>query len=358
MSVEQTAANLNNIFRGAPPITINGGVVERNSISATLPAQILYRNRKTARPAPQARNITSVNTPPPELNKNIVPETVLNNPPTPQIKKKDSSVEDLAATKKFTIPARNGDTTPISLDLSKVEVPDFQSMSEKQKAQERAELILKLNIIRNSHSNYNLPNFSEHPDLPLENLYLYHQGFATYLSVSKVIRSYKTYWILGCLFAEVVCCSLGITSAKGYTSMQIRNSVETEMLLAEIGCSSVASNGVEGSSWPAEIRMIFTSLLSLLIFVVVKALLKKLGLGENHLDSICGNIFDYLSGKKEIPAELTAGITQGITDNPTNPLSGIFSNFNIGNIAPMLSGFFGGNTPAATTTNTPTTYLE
>lgn len=342
--MEQTTINsLNDIFNGDPQITINGSVVDRSAIQASLPNRPMIRRvrnvtKSTLQPrviSSNNKSIVSVATPSPTIQENI----------SPSISTEISATETITETRKFVVPSRDSEKSPITIDLKNITLPNFDGMTLPEQKKMRAELLIKLNIISEKNTNYQLPNFAEHPDMSLSDLYLYHQGFMTYLSVNKIISNNKLYWILGCLALEAICRKIGISSVKGYASMQMKNSLETEMLLIEMGCQSVASNGSQKSEWPPMVQIIISSLLNLVIFIVVKIIIKFFGFNENCAETFSATLFDYVSGKKEIPPSLTNVVTQGVANNPSDPLSGLMSamgNIDFATFGPMISNLFGG----------------
>jgi len=342
----------------SPAIRINGKRVDKDVIAASVPATKRFRPvRQPRKPVVQSRVISQ------SEDKKVIPQTVMEpviEPIVPTINESPPIKENVEKPSSFTIsPARVGET-PISIDLSKIPIPDFDAMTEQERDSRRAELILKLNIIRGKQTGYELPNYAQRPDISLKELYLADKGFLTYMAVDKTIGTYKVYWILGCIILELICTHLlKFKFAKNFANVMIKNSLDTEMLLVEMGCESVAQNGVEKSQWPHEVRIAFGTILTFVIFVVVKLFLGLLGVSEEKTEGTVSMILDYAYGRKALPTELTSAVTKGVTENPGNALGGIMSNLNFASLGPMLGALMGGNNnPTNTTASSNTTYNE
>lgn len=363
----QTINDLNAIFREQPPITINGQPIDRAVLRTSLPASkpiIRHRTNQLTSKVLQPRVISSTATrqpaaPPVEevmlpVEESPYVEVVNDPPPTvtvpvqPPPQRIQSHNVSLTEDRKFVIPTQTG-KDPVTLDLAKIKIPDYESMTVAERREQRSQLLLKLNIVSERNTGYTLPNFAEHPEISETDLFLYHQGFLTYMSVTGAISRNKIIWILGCLGIELLCVKMGFVSVKGFTNMQMKNSLETEMLLIQMGCQTITSNGVMQSDWPPVLQIIVSTVVSLLIFIVLRLILRHLGLDETMASMGTSTIYDYLSGRKELPSELLGNVVQGVTNNPNEPLSGILgqlSNVNWGELGPALGSLFQGMTGA------------
>ena len=156
----------------------------------------------------------------------------------------------------------------------KKELRDINQVSNEELYDEDAkrELMFKMDLLRKSYPNADIPEFSIHTDY--STLKRNYELTVRRLSLDSAVENYKTYLIGGFLICEYVLGSFLGFDMSGFTQQQILTINSYEVLLIELGEKSYLPGG---SKWPVEIRLLFMILGNAALFVISKMIMKKTG---------------------------------------------------------------------------------
>jgi hypothetical protein len=225
------------------------------------------------------------------------------------------------------------------------QMPDYDNMTAAAQAVSRAEFIIKFGILQKNWPSYQIPKDLEH--LPLPTLYHQHKTFVEHIHAGSSADDYKNYLIFGWVALEILCVNFGL-DISGFTVSQIKLMRKYRTLLIELGETKSSSTST-WQNWPVEVRLVATSLIQAVLFVVVKMLCNKTGLGDTN--DIFGAISDSLfSSPASTPISTIAPVDLPASTAP-NPLGGL----NLSSIIGMVTNLMK-TAPSAPTPVTPPTF--
>ena len=238
--------------------------------------------------------------------------------------------------------------------LPQLNIPDYSGLSETEQAQHRATFRIRLGLIRESFPNYLIPDFPE--TMSLEQIHAQYDTYVRHIHSSQDADQYKTWLILGWLVIEIVCTYFGLNIG-GFTFTQMRSMNKYNRLLLELGENNYKAGATPAAafnaSWPVELRLIFVSLASAIVFIGLKMLINYVG--ANNAEGLFDAATSYLTGEPVNPGSALFGGPQGFQQNnqqstqqpnvPQNPFQQAQQQqggFNIGSLlstfGPMLLG--------------------
>jgi hypothetical protein len=190
--------------------------------------------------------------------------------------------------------------------------------------------------------------------------------YVRHIHVSDSAGQYKVYLVVGWLLIEAFCTKIGL-DVGGYTTTQMKSMNKYERLLIELGetnykTKTTDQNGtIVENHWPVELRLIFTSLVNVVAFIIIKMLANVLG--EGVANTIVDSLGSLFSGTTPAPSQSLFGgpsqqaetqvqqpqphhILPGGQPLPqmnNNPLAGLDLPNLIGGLLPLVMNGLGGN---------------
>lgn len=379
-----------------PDIIVNGVIVNKNSIAATLPSSLKFRVNRINRALPPQIKRPSVRDDKPvepvPINKNIVPDhlierrtessvpiAVVTEQPVTEVPVVETIEEDtdspsvvsqeplphqsqpisrnnrtnvkVDSSRTITLQPLGDDREAIEINLQKLEIPDYESMSRNDHLRERSKLLVKVNTIRETSKEYRVPTPEEFDRMSTTEIHLYIHGYTSFIAIRRVLSNYRFFWCACCMVAEVICVKgLGWDYARGYTAMQVKNYIDIEASMIQLG-EEAASQGLAMDSWHPVLKMAFIGLINLAALVLLRWLAKWINVDAAGADLLVNLLMEFVTGKRELPVELVEGITKAATENPSDPFTGIvkgLTNFDWSGGINMFKNFM-------TSKSTPTT---
>jgi hypothetical protein len=152
---------------------------------------------------------------------------------------------------------------------------------EEKEFKEKTQLLYKFMVLKKKYPNAEIPEFSEHSDLPtMKRVY---EQLIRRVNLDSSVESYKKFLIGGFMLLEWVSTTwLGI-NLSGFTAQQVQSMNTYDSLLIELGEKNYTSIG---SRFPVEVRLIGVILFNAALFYMQKMMLS--GGGMNILSSLFG----------------------------------------------------------------------
>ena len=219
-------------------------------------------------------------------------------------------------------------------------MPDYQAMGEEEKARWRADFRVKIGILREAYSGFDIPSFDD--SIPLEVIHQHYERYVQQVHIDNSVGNYKVYLLV--LFAgiELFCVKILGLDMGGYCINQLTMMNKYERLLVELGEKSSVS---VGSEWPVEARICGLALFNALVFLVIRLFASYLGDG---LGSVLQSIVNAFLTKEDASEHIKKA--QGISPDkeeysegnvPPPPEKG--GGFDLSSLIGGLSGMLGGN---------------
>lgn len=184
-------------------------------------------------------------------------------------------------------------------------VPNYSIMTREEQAQHRANFRMRFGILRDAWPSYHIPDVPD--ELPLEQVHAQYDIYVRHIHISRDADRYKVYLVILWLLIELFCIKIGLNIG-GYTTLQMRSMSKYDTLLIELGESNYRTSGgiaAEQSTWPVEARILFTSLVSAVAFIIIKMLASYTG--ETMATSIMDVLTSYLTGTPPQPGQILFG---------------------------------------------------
>ena len=219
-------------------------------------------------------------------------------------------------------------------------MPDYQSMDAEEQARWRADFRVKIGILRQAYSDFDIPSFDD--SIPLEVIHQHYERYVQQIHIDNSVGNYKVYLLI--LFAgiELFCVKILGLDMGGYCINQLTMMNKYERLLVELGEKSSVS---VGSEWPVEARICGLALFNALVFLVVRLFSSYLGDGlGSALQSIVNSFLTKEDASEHI--KKAQGITTSTNEEyadgsvPEPPEKG--GSFDLSNLIGGLSGMLGG----------------
>lgn len=142
----------------------------------------------------------------------------------------------------------------------------------------KRELLFKIEIIKKSYKNAKESDFKDVADFTIHTDYgvmkKTYEMLLKRLSLDSTVETYKTYLIGGFMGMEYLLGNWCNLDMQGFTQQQILNMNSYEKLLIELGEKSYVP---EDKKWPVELRLGFMVIVSAVMFVGSKMVLKNTG---------------------------------------------------------------------------------
>lgn len=154
------------------------------------------------------------------------------------------------------------------------ELRDINYVSKTDLEQEdlKRELIFKIELLKKSYPNSDIPEFSIHSDyISMKKTY---DSTVRRLTLDSSVEDYKKYLIGAFMACEYIMGHYLGFDMQGFTQQQIISMNTYDKLLIELGEKSYIP---QGSNWPVEIRLLGLVLINVAFFIFGKIILKKTG---------------------------------------------------------------------------------
>lgn len=154
------------------------------------------------------------------------------------------------------------------------ELRDINYVSKTDLEQEdlKRELIFKIELLKKSYPNSDIPEFSIHSDyLSMKKTY---DSTVRRLTLDSSVEDYKKYLIGAFMACEYIMGHYLGFDMQGFTQQQIISMNTYDKLLIELGEKSYIP---QGSNWPVELRLLGLVLINVAFFIFGKIILKKTG---------------------------------------------------------------------------------
>jgi hypothetical protein len=236
-----------------------------------------------------------------------------------------------------------------TIQLPRVNMPNYSQMSEEEQAQYFADFVTKFGILRKKWPDYHIPDIT--PDIPLEKIHAQYETYIRHIHISSNIGKYRVYLVVMWLVIQLICKKIGF-EIDDYCEMQLQFMDEYDRLLIELGEKKFQETVVENggiannnNGWPIEINLFIMSLLTAGMLIGFKIFAAYLNLGTDSTRNIIRQGLSFLNGSPPQPGTLgPLGSTSKNGQIPSaipggNPLPS--SNNPLGNfdIASLLSTF-------------------
>jgi hypothetical protein len=217
---------------------------------------------------------------------------------------------------------------------------DFGSMSDVD-VQKQIELLKAQYLIL-----FNKSKINEVPDINPQNVASLHRQYNRLIKNMKSKRNsnlFRILLIISWIILEVVCCYLGL-KAQGYTAFQLKLMDSYDDILMELGEEYELFGGF---GWRPEVKLVFISLGSLLVFVVTNYIVNFIG--EKNASLLQNSFVLLFSGKEDIVGKINDFIDEKVmpianksTESAPSSVSDLIGNFDvaglIGGVGKVLSG--------------------
>lgn len=154
---------------------------------------------------------------------------------------------------------------------------DYSSMSEVQQWYEREEFRKKFNKLRHDFRDFDIPEVTD--SLSLERMDVMYQSLLNMVYTYRDASQYKDYLVVGWMVIEYICGKYGF-DITGYTKLQMNTMSKYDHLLLELGENNYKNtNGIMSatSTWAPEWRLLFVSLVNVVVFFAIKFMSGKVG---------------------------------------------------------------------------------
>ena len=149
---------------------------------------------------------------------------------------------------------------------------NYVSKSDIEQDDLKRELIFKIELLKKSYPNSDIPEFSIHSDyVSMKKTY---DSTVRRLTLDSSVEDYKKYLIGAFMACEYIMGHYLGFDMQGFTQQQIISMNTYDKLLIELGEKSYIP---QGSNWPVEIRLLGLVLINVAFFIFGKIILKKTG---------------------------------------------------------------------------------
>lgn len=208
------------------------------------------------------------------------------------------------------------------------EKPNYSIMSLVEQQKFHKILNARFLLLSNGYPNLEIPEIDDNYSLDEKHDIYVH--IVNKILAQNSLSTYRIFTIIGFFGVELFCINvLKIEYAKGFASIQIEQMKLYDELLIQLG-EKMGVNSM--SSWPIEIRIIFTVVSQLILFILLKAITSHLGF-ELPIKKIYSSLNENLLVKNKLKID-----ENGLPEVGNNPF-----NFNINNISSFLGNLFGNN---------------
>lgn len=156
----------------------------------------------------------------------------------------------------------------------KAEVPDISrpTLDDFQTADKKREILFQFELIKRNHPGVSVPDLSQHTELQTmqKELDMVRRRATMESNVSK----YKQYLMIMFYATEFLCGKYLGFDMKGFGQQQMSSMGAYEEILFEIGEKNYVPGG---SSWPAEMRLLFLTLTNAATFIITRMIVKHGG---------------------------------------------------------------------------------
>jgi hypothetical protein len=177
-------------------------------------------------------------------------------------------------------------------------MPDYNALSDLEKAQSRELFRVKFGILRDGFRNFHIPDCVG-DDEPLEVIHARYDMYLRHIHISTSADDYRKYLYFLFLIIEVIATRwLGLPCG-GYTIAQIKSMSKYEKLLIELGEKYYVPGG---SEWPIEYRIIFLALFNAVVFIGIQYLANIIGsrdAAETIVNLLFGGVMNNNSSEEE-----------------------------------------------------------
>lgn len=178
---------------------------------------------------------------------------------------------------------------------------------EERENRERADLLFKFMVLRRQYPNVEIPEFSDHSDVPtMKRVY---ENIIRRVSLDSSVDSYKQYLVGGLMVMEWVSTNwLGIDLG-GFTQQQMKAMGQYDRLLIELGEKNYST---AASRFPVEVRLLFFIVFNAGLFFVQKMIFSGASMGgSTGGPNILGSLFGGMSSTPQPQAAPTKPARRG-----------------------------------------------
>ena len=248
-----------------------------------------------------------------------------------------STFTNTGTTSKTNPVRRTPEPAFIPLKKNKDGIPDYSVLDTVQQAAKWSEFEVKFNILRENNPTY-LITLPDRNNETLEEVFVRHREYVKHIAksefVDECVEEYRAYLIIVWALIELLCSKmLLIPSAGGYFLFQLTRFKKYEGLLVQLGEQGWTESKGKSSSplW----SIIFSSVVTAVVFILVNFLLGSLGNGISR--EVSDKAIAFLLGERSEEEE--GGLTDIIRQltGGTGDLSSVIDTIR------GMAGFFGGN---------------
>jgi hypothetical protein len=227
--------------------------------------------------------------------------------------------------------------------LPKINVPDYSTLTNLEKAHYRAQFTTQFGILRNNWPNYHIPDID--PNSSLEEIHAQYDVYRKHLQITYDVNQYKMYLAFFWMAIELVLTNILGLKVGGFCISQLMSMQHYHHILMELGEENyqASSEGIGGyrSSWSPITNLLYVTLVNAVVFILLK-------MASNYFSAetqqaIMNFINGLLSGNPMNANEVLLGQapnTHGPGALPTQ--QNMFAGFdlgNLGNIGNLITTF-------------------
>jgi hypothetical protein len=218
--------------------------------------------------------------------------------------------------------------------------PNYAAMTPDQREYARIDFQCKYSRLREYYPQYNitLPG----PEDDLDVLHARYRRYIQQIHADYNIDRYRMILIIVFMGIEFIGTRFLGLSISGFTKFQLRRMEQYEELLIEVGEKYHSVGGIS-TGWPVEVRIIFTTLVSAVLFLMVNTLAS--GFGPEITDGLVDLIMDYICGdrrSKRPPQTTNENQTSSPSGAPDPPPPRNNGGFDLSSILSGLGSLMGG----------------
>jgi hypothetical protein len=169
-----------------------------------------------------------------------------------------------------------------------VDMPKYNEMSPIEQKQWREDFRYKYSTLQRGFKDVYIPMFDD--DESLEEIHAKYERYIRQVNICGMADSYRNYLIIYFLILEAIATRLLGLPAQGYTIAQMNTISEYDRLMIELGEQWYQPGG---GQWPVEYRLIFLSLMNMLILIITNYLGQWIGnenLAKTLVDIVTGSV--------------------------------------------------------------------
>lgn len=170
----------------------------------------------------------------------------------------------------------------------KKEEIDYASLTDLERATLSAQYDIKFGIIRDSYRELKIPEIPVDEELEIK--VLKYNTYFKYTQISDSTRRYRLWMVIFWLGMELFMIkTLGMIAARGYALTQLNEYNEYERMMFELGEKNYSGLG---STWPVELRLIVTSGINCVLFIIMKYLIEYTGpeIGKSIMNKLSSEL--------------------------------------------------------------------